>query len=146
MSDDERGELAEGKSNCLRISRSRSNKVFLWLLCVITFGIGSVEFFVMGRVGIYAGIFAVLTIVQALRTYVKIVVFERDRIASRSVFGAWRYAEYSKLLVQEDPGESIILGEDIGGRSLQISILKRDGDLNAVSELVHSRIPHGLGS
>jgi hypothetical protein len=57
------------------------------------------------------------------------------------MFGKWRAAEYSKMMVLRDRGESLtILAEDLMGKSVKITLLARDGDLEAASCFLANRV------
>jgi hypothetical protein len=49
--------------------------------------------------------------------------------------------EYSKILIQEDRGESItIIGEDLLGKSVRVSFLGLDGNLEEIAAFLQKKI------
>jgi hypothetical protein len=82
-----------------------------------------------------------ITAWQAIRTYVVRTEFGAERLEHRDMRGNWRAAQYSGLLVQRDPGESIIIsGDDLMGRNLTFRISKMDADLDRVEEFLSKRV------
>ena len=140
------GAEAEGPIDPLCIAQSRSNKRMFFLLVAITCGACfSFDLFLFGRPGTITAVFVLATIWQGLRTYMVRTVFTADRIEHRNVLGVWRGIEYSKIMVQEDRGESItILGEDLMGKTVKFSLLKRDGNLEEVVDFLRRKVPAGL--
>jgi hypothetical protein len=118
----------------LIISASKKNRIFLLILIAITCSVYLLDLSLGGRSGLFTEVLAVLTIRQALETYIVVTVFMGTRLEHRSIFGVWRTAEYSKLLVLSGwPGAIRLVGEDTQGKSIKISISKMDGDLEAIS-------------
>jgi hypothetical protein len=67
-------------------------------------------------------------------------VFTEDRIEHRNALGIWRGVEYSKIMVQEDRGESItIVGEDLMGKGVKFSIEKRDGNFEEAAAFLRNK-------
>jgi hypothetical protein len=127
----------------LIISASKKNRIFLLILIAITCSVYLLDLSLGGRSGLFTEVLAVLTIRQALETYIVVTVFMGTRLEHRSIFGVWRTAEYSKLLVLSGwPGAIRLVGEDTQGKSIKISISKMDGDLEAISAFMKFASDH----
>jgi hypothetical protein len=122
----------------LIISASRKNRIFLLILIATLCCV-----YLLEGLGVFTLVFLVFTIRQALETYMVLTVFTSTRLEHRSIFGIWRTAEYSKLLVLSGWQESIrLVGEDTQGKSIKISISKMDGDLEAVAAFMKFASDH----
>ena len=127
----------------LIVRASRRNRIFLFTLVAITCCLYPLDLFIGGRIGLFTYVIAVLTIRQALETYMVVTVFKGTRLEHRSIFGIWRTAEYSKLLVLSGWQDSIrLVGEDTQGKSIKITISRMDGDLEAVSAFMKLASDH----
>ena len=127
----------------LCVAKSRTNQKIFFLLVAVTCCVSFfLDILMFGRFENLTIVFALVTIWQCLRTYVVRTVFATDRIEHRNALGIWRGVEYSKIMVQEDRGESIsIIGEDLMGKSVSFSILKRDGNLEEVLAFLRRKVP-----
>jgi hypothetical protein len=125
----------------LYVAQSRPNKRLFYFLIGLTCCIGiGFDVFLLGRFGIVTVVLVLIVIWQGLRTYVFRAVFTEKCIEYRSVLGVAHMIEYSKIMVLEDRGESIILfGENLRGKTVKFSLYRRDGNLDAISEFLHSR-------
>jgi hypothetical protein len=127
----------------LIINASTKNRILLFVLIAITYCAYSLDLSLGGRIGLFTEVLAVLTIRQVLETYMVVTVFASTRLEHRSIFGGWRTAEYSKLLVLSGwPGAIRLVGEDTRGKSIKISISKMDGDLEAISAFMKFASDH----
>ncbi len=127
----------------LVIRASTKNRIFLFTLAAITCCMYPLDLAIGGRIGLYTYVLAVLTIRQALETYMVLTVFTSTRLEHRSIFGVWRTAEYSKLLILSGWQESIrLVGEDTQGKSIKISFSRMDGDLEAISAFMKFASDH----
>jgi hypothetical protein len=113
----------------LIISASTKNRIFLFVLIATLCCV-----YLLEGLRVFTLVFVFFTIRQALETYMVVTVFARTRLEHRSIFGVWRTAEYSKLLVLSGWQESIrLVGEDTQGKSIKISFSRMDGDLEAIA-------------
>jgi len=122
--------------------RSRRKQVFCLLLFAAMCFFSIANILVTGRINWrIAFIFAVLTVIEVLRTFVMRTEFKEDRIEHRTMFGNWRGMEYAGLLITDGRDNSIdILGCDLLGKSLQITIREQDGDLEKIDGLLRRKV------
>jgi len=134
---------ARNLADALCVARSRSNQMIFFLLVAATCGASFFfDILLFGRFGIFTIVFVLVTIWQGLRTYVVRTVFTSDRIEHRTALGIWHGAEYSRIMILEDRNESItIFGEDLMGRGLKFSLVRRDGNLGEIVAFLRSKIP-----
>ena len=127
----------------LIIRASTKNRIFLFTLVAITCCMYPLDLAIGGKIGLYTYVLAVLTIRQALETYMVVTVFRATRLEHRSIFGFRRTAEYSKLLLLSGWSGSIrLVGEDTQGKSIKISISRMDGDLEAIAAFMKFASDH----
>lgn len=129
-------------ADTLCIARSRPNqRLFFSLVAVTCCAYLVFDAFLFGRLGITTIVFTFATIWQGSRTYVVRTIFTQDRIEHRNALGVWHGMEYSKILIQEDRGESItIIGEDLLGKSVRVSFLGLDGNLEEIAAFLQKKI------
>jgi len=121
--------------------RSGRNQVFCLLLFAAMCFFSIFEILVTGRIGgSFVLVFAVLTVMQILRTFVRRTDFKEDRIEHRTMFGNWRGMDYAGLMVTDGRDSIDILGSDLLGKSLQITIREHDGDLEKINDLLHRKV------
>lgn len=129
----------------LCIAQSKSNRRLFVALLILTGGVYMFDLFAGGVAGSFTLISAGVTAWQALRTYVARTIFTADGVEHRTSLGKLRMAKYRSLLILTDKGESIeLIGEDVDGRNLKITLREIDGDLQSVSaflDVFASRTP-----
>jgi len=140
-SDSENVALCEGAKGALCVARSIPNQIVCFTLIVVAFLLHEfVELPLIGRFGAWTILFTIIILIQALRTYVVRTLFAFDRIEHRTMLGAWRSVEYSKILVLNEQGESItIIGEDVVGKSIRIVLRKWDGNFERVLHFLRQK-------
>jgi len=126
------------------IGGSKPNRRLFALLLLLTGCFYVFDMIAGGSAATFTLLFLGVTIWQALRTYVVRAIFMAEGIEYRSPLGRWQTAEYSSILILRDRGDSIsVVGSDVNGRDLKITIRSLDGDLKNLSGFLDTIVTTG---
>jgi hypothetical protein len=122
------------------LSRAKSNQILFFILLALTIALFFFDRLFVYTPTIFTLALAVLAIKQGLETYRRRTVLRDNEIEHRTAFGRRKIARYSEVSVLEQKEKAIV----IVGKNLEIILRDRDGDLNAISEILRKKVPNYL--